>query len=222
VKMVTAGYPDMCIPRAEIEKLFGSTIAGSIQFRPDSGDILRWHGLTGQMEGVIETRHFFTMLGVEVTVLDISQVRGDEIIQDMNEPLAPTLRNCFDIVYDGGTMEHCFNVGQTVKNLLDMARIGGFIYHTNPLNIPNHGFYSFSPTFYFDFYTDNGHVLVSKILARSGPLMESALTELPESARFKWQGGESTIIAVAQKLHDRAVVWPIQTKYKKNPGLGVS
>lgn len=219
VKMVSAGYPDILCPRASIEKLFGSKVAGSIKLRPDSSDILKWHGLTGQMDGVVETKHFFAMLGVEVTFLDINQVRGDEIIQDLNEPLGPALRNCFDIVYDGGTMEHCFNVGQAVKNFLDTARVGGYIYHSNPMNMLNHGFYNFSPTFYFDFYNDNGHALVAEIVALTGPLKKLEVVKTPETERFLWQGGEATIVAIAQKRHDGAVKWPLQTKYKANPSL---
>lgn len=222
VKMATIAYPDILVLPSVIEELCGETIAKSVRIREDSEKILGWHGLVGKLDGVVETRHFFSMLGVDVTVFDIHQVRGDELIQDMNEPLDQKFRNGFDIVYDGGTLEHCFNIGQAVKNCVQLARVGGYIYHVHPFNIANHGFYNFCPTFYHDFYGDNGHVLVSKILARTSSLFDPKMIELPPVSRFLANWGESTIMAAAQKRHDNAVIWPMQSKYKQNPHLAAS
>ena len=50
-------------------------------------------------------------------------------------------------------------------NILSMLKVGGHIYHSNPLVSLNHGFYNLNPTFYSDFYIDNGHKLVAPIYA---------------------------------------------------------
>jgi hypothetical protein len=59
----------------------------------------------------------------------------------------------YDVVIDGGTAEHCFNVGQVFANILSAVRPdGGIVVHVNPLNMMNHGFWNISPTAYADFY----------------------------------------------------------------------
>ena len=217
--ILTVGYPDMLVTIDQVRAIFGDAVAQEVKFRPDSDAILKWHGLVGTIDKIIETEHFFSLINAKLTVVDINEVRGGEIIQDLNGPLRPELEGRFDIVYDGGTLEHLFNIGQAMQNFLRMAKVGGFIYHNNPLNVPNHGFYNFNPTFYHDFYTDNGHRLVSEITAYFGGPIDTKIVKLPSTARYKEDLPESWITVVAQRLHERTAVWPMQTKYKINPNL---
>ena len=65
--------------------------------------------------------------------------------------------NKYDCILDGGTMEHVFNTLECLRTFKNLLKIGGTIIHMNPcLGYFNHGFYSFQPTFYFDFYESNG------------------------------------------------------------------
>jgi len=52
------------------------------------------------------------------------------------------------VVLDAGTMEHCFNVGQTIRNIVDMTKVGGFVIHLNPMTMINHGFFNYHPRFF--------------------------------------------------------------------------
>ncbi len=219
VQIVSVGYPDMMLSVQQVRELFGDGVAAALRFREDSEKILKWHGLVGKLDKIIETEHFFNLLDTHITFLDISKIRGSEIVQDLNTPLQPGLENRFDIVFDGGTLEHCFNVGQAIQNFLSMAKVGGFIYHNNPLNWVNHGFFSFSPTFYHDFYVDNGHRLASDIGAYYGDPLNPSFIKLPPTARHKEPLPESSITVVAQRMHDRPAAWPMQTKYKKSLSL---
>ena len=219
VRLLTAGYPDLLLPRDYISQAFGPAFADKLQVRPDSDAIIRWHNVGTVVDKIYETRQFFALLGVEVTFLDIVQVRGDEVLQDLNGPLKPELAQQFDIVYDGGTMEHCFNVAQGIANLLGMAKVGGYIVHSNPFNLPNHGFFNFNPTFYADFYEDNGHTLVEQIRAIANGIFDRGFVVVPKTARFKSSLPEATLMVVAQKQNDYPPIWPTQTKYKKNPSL---
>ena len=209
----------MLIAPEQVIDLFGAGIAASLKFRADSDAIIKWHGLQGKLSAIIETEHFFSLIGGEITFLDINKVRGTEIVQDLNMPLQDGLEGRFDIVYDGGTMEHCFNVGQVMQNFLALAKVGGFIYQNNPLNVPNHGFYNFNPTFYHDFYIDNGHELTAEIMAYYGGPLEHTLVKLPATQRYKESLPESWITVLARRMHDRRATWPMQTKYKLNPSL---
>jgi hypothetical protein len=219
-QIVAVGYPDMLISLEQVTQLFGAEVAGAVKYRPDSAAIARWHGLQDSIPNIIETEHFFSLIGGQITFLDINKVRGTEIVQDLNNPLQEGLAGRFDIVYDGGTMEHCFNVGQVMQNFLALAKVGGFIYHSNPLNVGNHGFFNFNPTFYYDFYKDNGHQIVTDIMAYTGSPFNYSLSKLPETTRFHITNiPESWITLVARRMNDTPAAWPMQTKYKNNPSL---
>jgi len=74
-------------------------------------------------------------------------------VLDLNLPVPVELRGQFDLVYDGGTMEHCFNAPQVMLNAASLAAAGGLVIHHVPMNNwVDHGFYQFSPTLFFDFY----------------------------------------------------------------------
>ena len=204
----------MLIKPDDVAEMFGSEVAAHLTYRADSAAIIKWHNMGEHLEKIIDSQHFFALIGVRLTVVDIAAVRDNEILQDLNMPLRPELVGRFDIVIDPGTLEHCFNVGQGIQNMLSMAKIGGFVFHINPHG--NHGFYNFCPTFYFDFYNDNGHELVSKIVAEHGTPFDYRMTELPLVGRYRLDTvpPESTILVVVRKLHDTPPKWPVQTKYK--------
>jgi len=64
----------------------------------------------------------------EVASIDMSDYQGSSIVHDMNLPLAdlrPDLSEQFDLVIDGGTLEHVFNFPVAVANLMFLVRKGG-------------------------------------------------------------------------------------------------
>ena len=57
--------------------------------------------------------------GVSVDHLDGSDYQGAAIIQDMNLPLTDenrALSGCYDVILDGGSLEHFFDVPQAIRN----------------------------------------------------------------------------------------------------------
>ena len=62
----------------------------------------------------------------------------------------------YDVVLNGGTLEHVFHTAHALANALRMAGDGGLFMHFGPMNnYVDHGFYQFSPTLIFDFATAN-------------------------------------------------------------------
>lgn len=113
-------------------------------------------------EEKIDTYMFFKLLGFEdVHALDFTEDDGADIIFDLNEDSVPVdLYGRFDYVLDGGTLEHVFNISQAMKNVSQMVKRGGYIIHLSPTGgYIDHGFFSFSPTFFNDFYTQNGYLI---------------------------------------------------------------
>ncbi len=103
---------------------------------------------------------FFKLLGViEVLALDFSPYEKAEIVHDLNRPAPEALHDRFDLIVDGGTTEHVFDVRQALTNIARMLKIGGRVIHISPANNwVNHGFYQFSPTLFYDYYGGNGFV----------------------------------------------------------------
>lgn len=106
----------------------------------------------------IDSYNFWRMFGItDVHALDVSPYEGADLLFDLNSPELPEKwRGQFDLVLDGGTLEHIFSVGQAMKNIASLVKRGGFIYSIVPCaGWVDHGFYSISPSFFQDFYAAN-------------------------------------------------------------------
>lgn len=101
---------------------------------------------------------FFKMFGFsEVHAVDYSSYEGADIVFDLTSDLPKNLYHCFDYVVDGGTLEHTFDPAKSIKNMSNMVKNGGLIFHILPaVGWVNHGFYSFSPNMFLEFYHANG------------------------------------------------------------------
>jgi len=111
-----------------------------------------------QSLGYISDRTLFTSLGFEeIKSLDASSYENADLIYDLNLSSLPReLQGGFDLVLDPGTIEHVFHVPNSLKNIYDLLRVGGRVIHISPSsNHLDHGFYMFSPTLFWDYYTAN-------------------------------------------------------------------
>jgi len=111
-----------------------------------------------QWKNTIHQGVLFKMLGfTNVESLDYFSDEKPTHIVDLNQPVLESLVNRYDLIYDGGTMEHCFDVRSVLANCVRMLKVGGVITHHVPMSGSiDHGFYQFSPTLFFDFYGENG------------------------------------------------------------------
>jgi hypothetical protein len=218
-RLLCLGYPDMLVTEPQLAKVLGEEAAARLAFRDDSAAILDWHGLQAQMSRMAETESVFRALGIETDFVDIVASRGKEIVLDLNEPAPDELLGRYDLVYDGGTTEHCFNVAQVMRNILGFAKVGGYILHVNPFNYYNHGFFNFNPTFYHDWYSQNGHGLVAPCCLLFGPVLESTVFSVDPVRPFREAPARAVNAVAAQKLSDTPAHWPMQSKYQANPSL---
>lgn len=93
-----------------------------------------------------------------VEALDYSDYEGAQHVHDMNEPVPEHMCGHFDVVYDGGALEHIFNFPIAISNLMRMTKVGGRVFMSTPANnFFGHGFYQFSPELMFRvFAPENG------------------------------------------------------------------
>jgi hypothetical protein len=111
-------------------------------------------------KGYLSDDSLFELLGFEeFDSLDFSDYEHANIIFDLNSGSLPEqLKEKYDFIIDGGTMEHVFHVPNLLANIHSMLRVGGRVMHINPAsNYIEHGFYCFSPCFFADYYAANNY-----------------------------------------------------------------
>lgn len=94
----------------------------------------------------------------KVDSMDYSDYENCTIIQDMNKIISDNIGK-YDTIFDGGTLEHVFNINQALKNVSLLCKPGGQIIHVLPANNQcGHGFWQFSPELFLSLYSEkNGY-----------------------------------------------------------------
>ena len=117
-RILSLGYPDILATKEDIIRIFGVEPASFV----NTG---KWHRVNYPLP---ETTALFQQLGCELVCVDVHASRGVERIVDLN---APAELGKYDIVMDMGTIEHCFNIGQALKNAVNAVDIGGGVFFTS-------------------------------------------------------------------------------------------
>lgn len=108
---------------------------------------------------------FFTeaMKFDSVSTIDFSDYEGASLVYDIGRPIDASMYESFDLLVDGGTIEHVFDVKTALSNVMNLTKVGGAVYTLNPCNsMSGHGFYQFSPELAFRVFSDdNGFSVVS-------------------------------------------------------------
>jgi hypothetical protein len=163
----------------------------------------------------------FRLLGARrICSMDASSYQEASYICDLNQPCPAHLMKEFSIVFDGGTLEHIFNIPQALKNCMEMVRVGGhFVQVTAANNFMGHGFWQFSPeTIYRIFSRENGFLVKAVFLHEVVP--GGAWYQVADPAicggRVELINRRPTYICtIAERFADREVfaVWPHQSDY---------
>jgi SAM-dependent methyltransferase len=157
----------------------------------------------------------------KVDSLDNSDYEGANLCHDMNLPIPENLKNKFDVVLDGGSLEHVFDIRVAFQNCMEMVKVGGHFLGINPANnFMGHGFYQFSPEFYFTtFSRENGFEIEKVILFedRKGASWYEVFS--PESVRGRviLKNSEKTyLLVIAKKIEEKPIFSsaPQQSDYK--------
>jgi SAM-dependent methyltransferase len=85
-----------------------------------------------------------------VEAVDASDYEGADLVADLNRPVPTDWHGRYDVVIDGGTLEHIFFATTALASLMQMVRPGGRLFLATPTNNHcGHGFYQFSPEFLY-------------------------------------------------------------------------
>ncbi|HSX37337.1 MAG TPA: hypothetical protein VLE95_00725 [Chlamydiales bacterium] len=78
-------------------------------------------------EGLLSDNTFFKLLGFKETKsMDVSNYESADIVFDLNQSeLSMELCGAFEVVLDGGTIEHVFHIPNSLKNIFRLLSVGG-------------------------------------------------------------------------------------------------
>jgi len=177
------------------------------------------HGRNALGVEIVPTmKSFFKLIGnVKVDIIDFQQYQGDEIVLDFGKAIPKKLENKYDIVIDGGTVEHIFNIAQAFHNITRMLKVGGHVFHGVPINMINHGFYNISPTLLYDYYGDAGfsfeYFKMVHTTHGDGKLNWHQ-EDPPHTARFQLKEERGLFLIAKRQNVKQEMCYPIQEKYR--------
>ena len=98
--------------------------------------------------------NFFNSIGFEnIDSIDNSAYENATIIQNLNCSFESNTK--YDYIFDGGTIEHIFNIPQVCENIINMLNINGiYCCVTVNNNFSGHGIYQFSPEFFLTTFSE--------------------------------------------------------------------
>lgn len=168
---------------------------------------------------------FFQRLGAtQVESLDYSSYEGAAVIHDMNQPWpSGSPPRQYDLVHDGGTLEHVFHLPQALLNAMSLVKPGGLLASVSPCDgWLGHGFHQPQPELFFRLFTrERGFKLHGVWLGEFRPdaaqarlfrLHDPAITGMRNHVPGK---RPLAILACAEKIEDlpTPLSWPSQSNY---------
>jgi hypothetical protein len=178
-----------------------------------------------QMEASVKdpsAETFLNLSGFKVSrAIDASDFEGADIVHDLNLAIPEHLREITSFFYDGGTLEHVFDVATSFKNAFDLLKVGGIALFAPPANNQcGHGFYQFSPELFFRVLSANGFDSIHMYLVTTNRPTKWLKCVDPSRAgrRYQFYNGEPLqLIAIARKARRlQAFVIPQQSDYAES------
>lgn len=157
---VLCTYDELVNAAREFGAELGSTVSPQLSGKPDFA-----------ARGWITDTCLFKSLGFSACdSLDCSDFEKADHVYDLNRNGVPEkLVQRYDLIFDGGTIEHVFHLPNVLNNLFLMLRLQGRVIHVAPSsNYIDHGLYMFSPTFFWDFYCANDYAINNMQVFRHG------------------------------------------------------
>ncbi len=158
-----------------------------------------------------------------VDVLDVSDFEGANILLDLNRGEAPdSLLGAYDLIIDHGSLEHVFNLPHALTILDSLLAPDGRVFHSSPgSNFCDHGFYSLSPTFFFDYYSANQwqieRIDVYRMTREPNcvPFYSAYMPGLMDSLSYGGLDANmyGTICMACRTPSSTSAVWPMQGRY---------
>jgi len=164
------------------------------------------------------SENLFKILGAKVIdSFDYSNYENCTFVCDMNKAIDDKFKNKYDLVFDGGTLEHVFNFPVAIKNCMEMLKVDGyFISVTCCNNFPGHGFYQFSPELFFRIFNqENGFEILNLFISENNIWYEVKNPEEVKSRVIFRNNHETSLLVFAKKVAEKNIfqLYPYQSDY---------
>jgi hypothetical protein len=173
-----------------------------------------------QFGRTIHQKTLFRWLGYDkADAIDLFKSEGATLIADLNKPVPESWHGKYSLVYDGGTLEHCFNLSMVMQNITNLLKVGGVVIHGTPISgMLNHGMYQPSPTLFYDYYRTNGFDRIDSHIVLTSPYLRRVrvIPLWPESPIPRSYGrADATIFfaTIKMKKHEK-IACPVQSYYE--------
>jgi len=156
--VLTLGNQDIWATYDELKSFFRQMDCRFREVEPFKGTSAELVRCLPRAKEFVHAQVFFQMLGID-DYYDVDRFDQDKpkLLHDLNTPIPRDLCDRFSLVLDGGTIEHVFDIRSVMENIVRALRVGGWVIHFSPAShYIDHGFYSFSPCFFYEFYGING------------------------------------------------------------------
>ncbi|MBX3742190.1 MAG: hypothetical protein KF712_14450 [Akkermansiaceae bacterium] len=164
---------------------------------------------------------FFKAIGIgNVESMDVSAYEACSLVHDLNHPIPTEWHSRYDMVFDGGTLEHVFHFPNAIANAMNLVKAGGvFITATTSNNFNGHGFYQFSPELFFRLFNESSGfevllMALSESFGRRRVFKVQDPAELGKRITFLGDGPlEIVMVARRTKLIPAPSMIPYQSDY---------
>jgi hypothetical protein len=154
------------------------------------------------MDGYCEPLFMERFGATNVDSVDTSDYEGATFIHDMNRPWGVPKQ--YDTVFDGGCLEHIYNVPQALVNISNACKIGGQIIHILPANnYCGHGFYQFSPELFFSLYSERNGYRDTDVEMCDMSTGQSSKVNRPHSGKRVEFRSSTELIVMVRTVRDR-------------------
>jgi len=122
----------------------------------------------------------------------------------------------FDLVTNNGTTEHVFNQYTCFKNIHDLTKVGGYMFHAVPfIGYLEHGFYLYSASFFLDLAFINNYEIKAIWTCSNDDILKSYSKKTAETYLKKQGEKDVLIICLFKKVLNKDFKMPFQGKYIK-------
>lgn len=165
---------------------------------------------------LLDARNIYNFLGIkDYECIDSNGELGAKVF-DLNKEIVKEYKykKKFDLVTNNGTTEHIFNQYTCFKNIHDLTKVGGYMFHAVPfIGYLEHGFYLYSASFFLDLAFINNYEIKAIWTCSDDDILKSYSKKTAE-AYLKKQGEKDVlIICLFKKVLNRNFKMPVQGKY---------
>jgi SAM-dependent methyltransferase len=160
----------------------------------------------------------FRALGANtLDIMDASEYENANVIHDLNAPVDNSLKEKYDCVFDGGTLEHVFNYPVALRSCMEMVKVGGHLVLVTPMNnFAGHGFFQFSPELFYSALSPENGFLVERMMFPMSEQWYSVQNPAIARKRIELIGNDPLLLYISAKRVSDAQVfkrWPQQSDY---------